>query len=175
MILSRGSYNFILRHKTEIEKLNYYSWARFLEKINDDTVTTRLLDKLELSTPRRGDLSIYRDVLINDYQKNSCFYCGKKLGNKSHVDHFIPWSYIKSDNLWNFVLACPRCNSIKKNQLMSEEYVKRINEQNTTILESVNNSAFVESEFRNYYPGLIEKIWKYAKLSGIKECNKKLP
>lgn len=46
-------YDFLLKYKAEIEKLNYYSWARFLEQINDDRVLMRIIDKLELATPRR--------------------------------------------------------------------------------------------------------------------------
>ena len=42
----------MLRHKSELEKLNYYSWARFLEQVNDDNALIRVIDKLELATPR---------------------------------------------------------------------------------------------------------------------------
>lgn len=56
-------YVFLLKYKGEIEKLNYYSWARFLEQINDDRVLLRVIDKLELATPRRDDLTVYREIL----------------------------------------------------------------------------------------------------------------
>lgn len=49
--------------KAELERLNYYSWARFLEQINDDNALIRVIDKLELSTPRRENLSVYREIL----------------------------------------------------------------------------------------------------------------
>ena len=68
----------------------------------------KVLDKLDNATPRRNDLSVYQEVLYREFQEKNCFYCGKKLNNKIHVDHFIPWSFIKTDNLWNFVLACPQ-------------------------------------------------------------------
>ena len=31
-------YEFVCKHKLAIEKLNYYEWAKYLEKINDDSV-----------------------------------------------------------------------------------------------------------------------------------------
>lgn len=169
LILSRGAYNFIARHKMEIEKLNYFSWARFLERINDDASTIKLLEKLDLSSPKRRDLSKYRDVLMDYSFGNCCFYCKKELGNSIHVDHFIPWSYIKSDNLWNFVLTCPKCNAKKSNQLMSVNYVREINERNAILYENRNKDIFIAHEFNNYYDGLIDKIWLYAKMNGIKE------
>ena len=36
LILNYAIYDFMLKHKSELEKLNYYSWARFLEQVNDD-------------------------------------------------------------------------------------------------------------------------------------------
>lgn len=106
-------YEFILKHKTEIERLNYYSWAKFLEQINEDNALVRVIDKLELATPRREDLSIYREILRREFEEDTCFYCGKKLQRAIHVDHFIPWSFVKDDKMWNFVLSCPTCNEKK--------------------------------------------------------------
>lgn len=169
LILSQGAHSFIARHKMEIEKLNYFSWARFLERINDEILTVKILEKLDLASPKRKDLSKYRDKLLSFSCGENCFYCKKELGRKIHVDHFIPWSFIKSDNLWNFVLACPKCNSKKNNQLMNVDYIRIINERNTTLYDKGNNDVFVESEFCNYYDGLIDKIWLYAKMNGIKE------
>lgn len=50
------AYEFMLKYKPAIEQLNYYAWAKFLEGINDDNALIRVLDKLELSTPKRKDL-----------------------------------------------------------------------------------------------------------------------
>lgn len=72
----------------EIEKLNYYAWARFLEKVNDDDALIRVLEKLDMATPQRKDLSMYRDILYNEFQENTCFYCGKRLNKNVHVDSF---------------------------------------------------------------------------------------
>lgn len=88
------------------------AWVRFLEQINDDNVLVRVIDKFELATPKREDLSVYREILRKEFEEDTCFYCGKKLGKNIHVDHFIPWSFVKDDKLWNFVLSCARCNPL---------------------------------------------------------------
>lgn len=41
-----------------IKRLNYYAWTRFLEKANNDDALVRVLEKLELTTPHRKDLSL---------------------------------------------------------------------------------------------------------------------
>lgn len=83
-------YEFMLKYKAELERLNYYSWAHFLEQINDDNALVRIIDKLKLSMPRRENLSVYREILRRELEENTCFYCGNKLQKNMHVDHFIP-------------------------------------------------------------------------------------
>ncbi len=169
LILNSCVHDFMLKYKTELEKINYYSWAKFLEQINEDNVLIKVINKLELSTPRRNDLSIYRQILQIEFEENSCFYCGKKLGNIVHVDHFIPWSFIKDDKLWNFVLACPNCNTKKNNKIPAYNYLLRIENRNRIIQKS--DGVIVNKDFSEYSEGLLQRIWKYAKLSGFKEMN----
>lgn len=168
--IAESGYNFMLKFKAELEKLNYYAWAKFMEKINDDSVLVRLLDKLELATPRRDNLSVYRDILYREFEECNCFYCGKKLGfdgKGTHVDHFIPWSYVKDDKLWNFVLSCPRCNEKKNNKIPAERYLEFVLDRNEKIKASSNE--IVKIDFECYNPEQFLRIWKYAQLSGMKQ------
>lgn len=81
----------------------------------------------------RTCLKIYCHILYDEFESKNCFYCRKPLKeNAIHVDHFIPWSFIKDDQLWNFVLACPKCNESKRDKLPSEFYLERIIERNTS-------------------------------------------
>ncbi|WP_343246381.1 HNH endonuclease signature motif containing protein [Diplocloster hominis] len=169
LYLGYEAYRFISKYKMEIERLNYYAWARFLEKINDDNALIRVLEKLELATPQRKDLSVYRELLYKEFQEDRCFYCGRKLDKNIHVDHFIPWSFVKNDNLWNFVLSCPRCNVRKSNNLVSQDYLVKIENRNNIIMEESTQSSFIKDEFCGYYPGLLDRMWKYARMSGIRE------
>ena len=160
-------YEFMLKYKSELEKLNYYSWARFLEQINDDNALVRVIDKLELATPQRADLSVYREILRKEFEEDTCFYCGKKLANKIHVDHFIPWSFTKDDKIWNFVLSCPTCNTRKNNKIPKRNMLSVIEDRNRKI--QLLDNHIVEVEFERYSDDLLPRMWKYAKLSGLKE------
>jgi hypothetical protein len=161
------AYEFMLKYKPEIEQLNYYSWAKFLEKVNSDEVLVRVLGKLELATPRRMDLSIYRKLLQEEFEDNTCFYCGCKLKGAPHVDHVIPWSFVKEDHLWNFVLACPTCNTKKNNKLPTKSGLSRVIVRNDQLIQIA--SPKIELAFKGYSPDLLWRIWGYAKLSGIRE------
>lgn len=169
LILNKFVYDFMLKYKSELEKLNYYSWAKFLERVNDDSCITHILDKLEYATPRRNDLSIYREILRKEFEENTCFYCGKKLGTKIHVDHFIPWSFVKDDKLWNFVLSCPTCNEKKNDRLPKPDFIVKVKERNKII--KLSDNSIIQSDFKCYSDDLLNKMWQYAKISGLKIFN----
>lgn len=98
---------FFKRNYGILSKALLAEWAKFLEKTNDSL--PRLVSKIERPVPRRGPLTAYRRVFSK--HTTDCFYCGSRLQKRNtHVDHFIPWSYIYDDNAWNLVLACQECN-----------------------------------------------------------------
>ena len=154
-------YEFICKHKVVIEKLNYYEWARFLEKVNEETVANRLLDKIDECT-KRNNLSVYRQILYEEFESKKCFYCGRTLQrDKIDVDHFIPWSFIKDDNLWNLVLSCPNCNRKKSDKLPDKRFLKDIIDRNQHILVGRH-----KPEMQNYHSGMIGYVYNWAKING---------
>ena len=60
---------------------------------------------------------------------------------KYDVDHFIPWSFIKDDQIWNFVLACPECNNKKRDKLAKVFYLNKISERNEVLIEKNTRDA----------------------------------
>ncbi len=158
-------YEFVCKHKIAIEKMNYYEWARFLEKVNSDKLVDHLLSKIDESTLHtRNSLTYYRDILFQEFE-NKCFYCGKPVSvGKVEVDHFIPWSFIKDDNLLNFVLACPECNNKKRDKLAGEVYLDRLEERNNHLIEMRRPREVGQySSVRRIYAWAIDngysKIW----------------
>jgi len=122
---------------------------------------------LELSTPRRDNLSVYREILRKEFEENTCFYCGKKLQKSIHVDHFIPWSFVKDDKIWNLVLSCAECNERKNSKIPVKNYLVKIENRNKKV-QTINN-VIVQSDFSGYSNDLLDRMWHYAKLSGMKE------
>ena len=171
-------YEFLCKHKVAIEKLNYYEWARFLEKVNSEPLATHLLDKIDKSA-KRNNLSFYRQILFNEFESRECFYCGKKLrGDGIQVDHFIPWVFMKDDKLWNMVLACSSCNNKKSDKLAREPFLEKLIIRNRNLMlhydeqvftltqgsEQVNKRAI--EEMRNYRKDSLVKIYAYAQENG---------
>ena len=154
-------YEFVCKHKVAIEKLNYYEWARFLERVNENSIVDHLLSKIEKSTERKN-LTYYRDILFQEFEKK-CFYCGKPVSyGKVEVDHFIPWSFIKDDNLWNFVLACPDCNGKKSNKLAETAYLDKIVTRNKILIEHKKIKPEIQVE-------RVKSIYNWAQKNGYTE------
>ena len=158
--LNPQMYKFLCRHKGVIEKLNYYEWAKFLERVNKDTTLDRLLGKIDEST-KRNSLFVYRQLLYMEFENRKCFYCGAELTIKNaQVDHFIPWSFIKDDNIWNFVLTCSSCNQSKSDKLTDDVYLDALIERNEAIF------AGNGSNNENYKSDKLRDIFNWAKMNG---------
>lgn len=158
-------YEFVCKHKIAIEKINYYEWARFLEKANKDDVMDHLLAKIDESA-KRNNLKYYRDILFSEFE-DRCFYCNKKVtAEHVDVDHFIPWSFIKDDNLWNFVLACPSCNNSKRDKLADNRFLDLLISRNETILIEKHK------EMKHYSAERLLKIYEFAKGNGFGDWKK---
>lgn len=154
-------YEFICKHKVVIEKMNYYEWARFLEKVNEDKAADHILTKIDESS-KRNNLSYYRQILFDEFENKNCFYCGKKLNpNKIDVDHFVPWSFIKDDNLWNLVLTCPSCNRSKNDRLPETRYLELLVHRNNEMQIHVEHK-----DMANYQQRMLRYVYGIAQING---------
>lgn len=154
-------YDFICKHKIVIEKINYYEWARYLEKVNTDVSTIHLLTKIEEST-KRENLSVFRHILYDEFEYDHCFYCGKKVSSRnSDIDHFIPWSFIKDDNIWNLVVSCSSCNRSKNDKLASTEFLFKLISRNRNILDIAEKAVI-----GNYREDGLVNIYHWAEANG---------
>ena len=121
-------YNAVLRKAVNLE------WARFLEKLN--LGVPRLIQKTEGEIVPRTALGKYRKAL-EPYFKN-CYYCGIQLvKNQTHVEHVIPFDYIAEDNIWNFTLACQKCNCTKPGSLPPKKFLDELINRNKNYREKI--------------------------------------
>lgn len=159
-------YEYLVKHKYLVEKLNYYEWLIFLEKVNPRENAYALGTKLDEAN-KRVSLLQYKRFLTDKYLQTNCFYCGKKLRPKHiHVDHFIPWCYMKSDQLWNFVLACDKCNMKKSDKLPQYHYLENLISRNQKI-QSLHQCTYVDNEFANYSKEKLKMIFNSALHNGL--------
>jgi CRISPR/Cas system Type II protein with McrA/HNH and RuvC-like nuclease domain len=112
-------------------------------------------------------LTEYRELLLM-YSEPRCFYTNATLvegKGKIAVNHFIPWSFVHSDNLWNFVLTTPSLNSRKSNKLPSNEYINKLFQRNERLTNVTDQN--VRKEFAKYKNSTVEKLYGYAEINGF--------
>jgi hypothetical protein len=147
IILKYEALKFFKENYETLSKVLVLEWAKFLEKTN---FTPKLISKIELmKDPKRSSLTKFREVLLK--MDRECFYCTKLLEDGNiHIDHFIPWSYIYEDVLWNLVPACSRCNLIKSDALPPKACMEKIITRNQTNKLITWNSN-IEEYYENCY------------------------
>lgn len=128
-------YSFIQRFQRVLKYMSNYHLALFLEKFNEHGDTTNLLLKVE-NVSKRSSLDPYYQIL-SSFFRGICFYCNKKINRKeqAHVDHFIPWSFIQADQIWNLVIACTSCNLSKSDKLANNLFLEALIDRNESFLE----------------------------------------
>lgn len=88
----------------------------FLQKHNPNTIGI----STKLVKPENRNLHAQRK-LFNKYLSSrpnfNCIYANVPLNNLESIDHFIPWSYVVHDHIWNLIPVSKLANSSKSNRL----------------------------------------------------------
>lgn len=136
-------------------------WAKFLEKIN--IALPMLISKIEGLKPERRSLEKAKIILGNYFDK--CFYCNNPLPSEKqmiHVDHFIPWSYIYEDEIWNLVLTCRNCNLKKHSSLPPDQIAVHLVIRNKEYCNTIQplNKSLLRLDSENKYENAITRYYQ---------------
>ena len=81
------------------------------------------------------------------------------------IDHFIPWSFVMNDELWNLMPMDSSLNSAKNNRLPYwDPFFDRFAENQFVMYEAVNRSSVIRRLFQNCYKDNIHSIWAVQEL-----------
>ena len=101
-----------------------FEWAKFLQARNPNTPA--ILQKIEPPAQRtsmKQQTDFWNAVL--EATPMSCIYSGTLLEPGGfHLDHFIPWSFLCHNELWNIIPASPSANIAKGRSLPNEKNVQ---------------------------------------------------
>ena len=81
------------------------------------------------------------------------------------VDHFIPWSFVMNDELWNLMPMDPPLNSSKGNRLpIWEDYFLRFAKNQYTMYQLVHERDGIRDLFEKCYRDNLHSIWANKEL-----------
>lgn len=101
----------------------YYKLVCFLQKRNPNTPAIAF----KLETPKKEKLlkprKIWKEIIIED--KVNDIYTDREFSNENFkkygvlsIDHFIPWSFVLHDEMWNLAPTFKNINSSKSDKLL---------------------------------------------------------
>ncbi len=101
-----------------------WEWLHYMQQRNPST--PNVVNKLFMPQERDSlteQKKYWKTVL--EYQDIECIY-SKVLLNKNEIslDHYLPWSFVAHNQLWNLIPTTNYINSSKSNNLPSDEYFK---------------------------------------------------
>lgn len=99
-----------------------WQWLNYMQQRNPNI--PNVVNKLFMPQQRDSltqQTKYWKTVLSN--QTINCIYSQVKLDiNNISLDHYLPWSFVAHDQLWNLVPTVPSINSAKSNNLPSPQY-----------------------------------------------------
>lgn len=100
------------KHVFILKGFIYWNLLKFVQKNNPNVIG--LSEKL--FKPIKRDLRLAQLFWKNyiDIKKSiTCIYSDSSIYDNLSIDHFIPWSYIAHDNIWNLIPTTSSVNSSK--------------------------------------------------------------
>ncbi|MDV2884677.1 HNH endonuclease domain-containing protein [Alkalihalophilus pseudofirmus] len=159
-------HTFMLKYQRLIIHLTNYHMAVMIESLNEVPSINYLLEKVEYIA-QRSSLRPFEKLLLSHFNAQ-CFYCHKPLSGQkrtTHVDHFIPWSFVQSDQVWNLVLSCNTCNTRKSDKLPVRSFLDDIMERNETLQQS--NDTHITRLMENYHDNKVSMLYEYSMKNGF--------
>jgi len=108
-----------------------FKWAEFSVKASDETLSIHNVLNEVLKSPvtkRDSELSkkLYTEIL-NKEGKIYCVWTGNLISSlkESNIDHVIPFSVWKNNDLWNLLPSTPSINNKKRDKIPSPEIIER--------------------------------------------------
>ena len=108
---------------------------------------TRPMERTSLSKQRR----FWDDVIRNGGHVH-CIYTGQEIHIGDYaVDHFLPWSFVAHDQLWNLIPADNSINSSKSDKLPPlDRFLKKLTEEHREAIKVYLGAGKKESALEDF-------------------------
>lgn len=125
-----------------------WEWLHYMQQRNPST--PNVVNKLFMPQERdslTNQTKYWKTIL--EYQDIKCIYSKVKLDKYNiSLDHYLPWSFVAHNQLWNLIPTTNYVNSSKSNNLPSDEYFKSFVELQhiglTIAYENISNNQWLK-------------------------------
>lgn len=100
-----------------IQDATVLRWAELTEQINRGTIKASTVIDCLLTVPNEERNVADARKFYMEWNENFCVWTDRKLANRFEVDHAIPFSFWRNNDLWNLLPASSRANQEKRDKL----------------------------------------------------------
>ena len=109
---------YLTEHYTILRDFAFWNLTEFLQKRNPNVpdVPSKLIKPIQRDSLTKQHK--FWDTYIETVGSISCIYTGRQIfAGQYDLDHFVPWSFVSHNLLWNLIPADSSINSSKSNNL----------------------------------------------------------
>lgn len=143
-----------------------YEKVKWLQ--NNNPEVPGLVYKLSPSEEKKRKLEsvhVLWDAIIELTSINDVFTEKTIKPNKYDVDHFIPWSFVMNDELWNLMPMDSSLNSSKNNKLPRwEPYFKRFAANQFVMANLIHDNDNIHKLYDKCYKYNLHSVWAITDL-----------
>jgi hypothetical protein len=136
-----------------------WNWAGYLQSKNSSV--PNIANKINIGNSRKALTQLtknWNEVIENSQVR--CIYSNEILeSGEFSLDHFVPWAYVAHNEPWNIVpvIKRPNVNSMKSNNLPSEEYVSKIIASQLELIQ-FNKKNYSGKKWSNFIAPYVEAL-----------------
>jgi HNH endonuclease len=122
--LNQNWIEYFKQHQYILRGFINWNLIRFLQKNNPNVIG--LPEKIE--KPNKRNLLFAKEFWLKYFKNHpvNCIYSNLPITLVDlSLDHFIPWSYVAHDQIWNIIPTLKTVNSSKSDSLPSIDYIER--------------------------------------------------
>ena len=158
---------FLMDNYMIIKNWIQYNKIQFLQMINPGV--PGIINKLDDERNSVRHLERVRDLWNAHIEVSNKeildIYTGNKLESSFDVDHFIPWSYVAHDEVWNLVPSNASVNRSKSNNLPEWNlYFNKMASMEYDLYKSVVEYDSIHTLFEKCYAKNLQSLWAVEEL-----------
>lgn len=118
IVINDNWVEYLTEHYTILRDFAFWNLTEFLQKRNPNVpdVPSKLIKPIQRDSLTKQ--RFFWDTYIESVGSINCIYTGKQIFAKQYdLDHFVPWSFVSHNLLWNLIPADSSINSSKSNNL----------------------------------------------------------
>jgi 5-methylcytosine-specific restriction endonuclease McrA len=119
---------YLIKHLPVLRGFSYWHLVKFLQRKNPNV--PGISEKLfQPETRLLKSARYFWNTYLENKRITRCIYSDEKIYiDEYSIDHFLPWSFVAHDQLWNLVPVPKKINSSKGDWLPSTQYLEKFAE-----------------------------------------------